>query len=63
MEQSIQTLEGTQDMELQSKGLVDVILGSILILSDRFYLKGDLHVMPYGDGMDLGFVAIAFYSF
>ena len=63
MEQTIQTLVGSEEQKLKSKGLADIALGSILSLSDRFYLKGELHVLPYEDGMDLGFTAIVGYSF
>lgn len=63
MGQAIQTLEGTEEKKLKSKSLVDITLGSILNLSDNFFLKGEVHVLPYGDGMDLGFVAIAAFSF
>lgn len=63
MQQTIQTLEGTEKKELQSKSLVDITLGSILNLSDYFFLKGEVHILPYSDGMDLGFVAIAAFSF
>ena len=61
--QTIQTLEGTEEKELQSKSLVDITLGSILTLSDYFFLKGEVHILPYKDGMDLGFVVIAAFSF
>ena len=63
MKQKIQTLEGTEEKKLKSKSLVDVTLGSILTLSTNFFLKGEVHVLPYDDGMDLGFVAIASFSF
>jgi len=63
MQQTVQTLEGTEEKELQSKSLVDITLGSILTLSDYFFLKGEAHLLPYRDGMDLGFVVIAAFSF
>ena len=63
MRQTIQTLEGTEEKELKSKSLLDITIGSILTLSDYFFLKGEVHILPYGDGMDLGFVAIAAFSF
>jgi hypothetical protein len=63
MKQAIQTLEGTEEKELKSKGLIDVTLGNILTLSDHFFLKGEVHVLPHSDGMDLGFVAIVAFSF
>lgn len=63
MQQKIQTLEGTEEKEFESKSLIDITLGSILTLSDNFFLKGEVHVLPYSNGMDLGFVAIASFSF
>jgi hypothetical protein len=63
MRQTVQTLEGTEEKELKSKSLVDITIGSILTLSDYFFLKAEVHILPYGDGMDLGFVAIAAFSF
>ncbi len=63
MTQTVQTLEGTEEKKLQSKSLVDITLGSILTLTDSFFLKGEVHILPSSDGMDLGFVAIAAFSF
>ena len=69
MEQTFQPLdrpeplEGTEEKKLKSKSLVDITIGSILTLNDYFFLKGEVHILPYGDGMDLGFVAIAAFSF
>jgi len=63
MKQTIQTLEGSEDKEIKSKSLIDITLGSILTLSDNFFLKGEVHILPSGDGMDLGVVAIAAYLF
>ncbi len=61
--QTVQTLNGIEEKELKSKGLIDITLGSILSLNDYFFLKGEVHVLPHSDGMDLGFVAIAAFSF
>ena len=63
IQQKVQSLEGKQEKELQSKGQIDITLGSSLILSDRFFLKAEVHILPYGDGIDLGLVAIAGFSF
>jgi len=63
MKQKIQSLKGTEEKKLKSKSLVDITLGSILNLSANFFLKGEVHVLPYDNGMDLGFVAIASFSF
>jgi hypothetical protein len=63
MQQIIQPLEGTEEKELKSKSLLDITLGSILTLNDYFFLKGEVHILPYSDGVDLGIVAIAAFSF
>jgi hypothetical protein len=63
MKQTVQTLEGSEEKEIKSKSLIDITLGSILTLSDNFFLKGEVHILPSGDGMDLGVVAIAAYVF
>ncbi len=63
MEQSIQTLEGLEEKEIEAKNLIDITLGSILTLSGNFFLKGEVHILPSGDGMDYGVVAIAVFEF
>ena len=63
MKQKIETLEGTEEKELDSKSLIDITIGSIISLSDNFFLKGEVHVLPYNNGMDMGFVAVASFSF
>lgn len=63
MTQNIQTLDGNEEKDLKSKGIVDVTLGSIIDLTDRFFIKGEIHVSPHGDGTDLGFVLVAAFSF
>jgi hypothetical protein len=63
MSQSIQDLNGTEEKDLKPKGLIDITIGTILTLSERFSLKGEAHILPYKGGMDLGFVAIAAFSF
>lgn len=63
MAQKVQTLEGTEEKELKSKSLVDASLGSIVNLTDRFFLKGEVHILPHGDGTDLGLVLVAAFSF
>jgi hypothetical protein len=63
LEQVIQTLEGSEKKDIKSKGLIDITIGSILSLSSNFILEGEAHVVPNGNGVDLGFVAIAAFSF
>ncbi len=63
MQQTIQDLKGTEEKEFKPKSQLDISLGSILTLKDYFYLKGEVHILPYNDGVDVGFVAIAAFSF
>jgi hypothetical protein len=63
MKQVIQTLEGTELKKINSKGLIDITLGSVISLSRNFFLRGEVHGVPNGNGMDLGFVAIVAFSF
>ena len=63
MTQNVQNLQGTEEKDLRSKSLIDVSLGSFFDLTDRFFLKSEVHISPHGDGMDLGFVLVAAFSF
>jgi hypothetical protein len=63
IKQTIENLKGTEEKELQCKGLLDITMGSTLSLRDNIFLRGEAHALPYGDGIDLGFVAIAAFSF
>jgi hypothetical protein len=63
MEQTIQDLKGLEEKKIESKGLIDITLGSILGLSENFFLKGEVHILPSNEGMDFGVVAIAAYLF
>lgn len=63
LNQVIQGLEGTEEKELKSKSLIDVTLGSRISLNDYFFLRGEVHALPHGDGLDWGFVAMAVFSF
>ncbi len=56
-------LEGTEEKDLRSRSLVDVSVGSIIHLTDRFFLEGEIHMLPHGGGVDLGFVFVAAFSF
>jgi hypothetical protein len=63
MTQNIQTLEGTEEKDLKSKSLLDASLGSIFSFTDRLFLKGEVHILPHGDGTDLGLVLVAGFTF
>jgi hypothetical protein len=52
-----------EEKDLKSKSLVDATLGSIFHLTDRFFIKGEVHIAPHGDGTDLGVVLVAAFSF
>lgn len=63
MTQTIQNLEGNEEKDLKPKSLVDVSVGSIFDFSDRFLIRGEIHLAPHGDGTDLGLVLVAAISF
>lgn len=63
MEQAIQDLEGLEEKKIKSKGVFDITLGSILSLSENFFLKGEVHILPSNERMDFGVVAVAAYEF
>lgn len=63
MQQKIQTLEGEEDKEIKSKGLIDATLGSIWKLNERFSMIGEAHLLPYSKGVDYGFVLSALIAF
>jgi len=70
MDQVIKTLEGTEEKEINEKNAFEGTLGSILELGKGFSLKGEIHIIPYsggidldGGGINLGFLAVAAFSF
>ena len=63
MEQAIQDLEGLEEKEIKSKNVIDITLGSILSLSENFFLKGEVHILPSSERMDFGVVAVVAYEF
>ncbi len=63
MEQAIQDLAGLEEKKIKSKGVIDITLGSILSLSENFFLKGEVHILPSSERTDFGVVAVAAYEF
>lgn len=63
MDQSIQTLEGSEEKKIESKNLIDITLGSIITFGEKFFLRGEAHVLPSSGGMDFGVVAVASFLF
>jgi hypothetical protein len=63
MEQTIQQLEGEEKKKIKGKGIIEGKLGSIFELGNRLTFKGEVHIIPYNGGINLGFVASAAFSF
>jgi hypothetical protein len=63
MEQTIQDLEGMEEKDIKAKSQFDAALGTLFHLSRAFSLKGEVHLMPYDGGVDIGFLFGAFLSF
>jgi len=63
MEETVQTLKGTEDKKFTGDGLFGFSLGAIYKATDSFSLKGEASFIPYKNGIDLGFMLKAAYSF
>lgn len=69
MEESIQTLSGTEEKKISSKGKFMISGGGIYDFSDSFNIKLEANVVPYGSGdtydggVDLGVALRIMYSF
>lgn len=63
MDQTIQDLKGNENKKISGKSLFNASLGAIYEISTAFSLKGEASIMPYKDGVDLGLMIKATYSF
>jgi len=61
--QTIQSLTGTQQREISSRGKFNATIGSIFELSERARLTGEVNILPHSDGIDLGFMAGVWFTF
>ncbi|MDH4217222.1 MAG: hypothetical protein OEY18_06015 [Candidatus Aminicenantes bacterium] len=72
MDQVIQTLEGTEEKKINGTNMFEGTLGSIFELGKGFSFRGEIHLLPYSykdeegknrNGIDMGFLAVAAFSF
>jgi len=63
MDQTVQDLEGSENKKISGKSSFCTSLGLIYKLTDAFGVKAEASLMPHKDGVDLGFMVKAMYSF
>lgn len=63
IDQTIQDLKGSEDKKISGKSLFSASLGAIYEVSKAFSFKGEVNIMPFKDGVDLGLMIRAIYSF
>jgi len=63
MDQEVKDLKGSEDQKITGKSVFSASLGAIYELSDAFNIKGEVSLMPFKDGVDLGIMFRAMYSF
>jgi hypothetical protein len=63
IDQVIQALEGEEEKEIKGRGVFEGKLGSILELGNHYLFKGEISIIPYDGGINLGFMAVAAFSF
>ena len=63
MEEAVQDLAGEESKKIASKSLLETTLGAVYKISSTFGLQGEVNIMPYKGGVDLGIIMRAFYSF
>jgi hypothetical protein len=63
MEQTVQDLIGKEDKMISGKSVFSLALGSLYEITDQWSVKGEISLLPYKAGLDIGLRAEAFYSF
>jgi hypothetical protein len=72
MDQTVQTLVGEEEKKIEGKGIIEGKIGSLFDLGRGFTIKSEIQLIPYSfediqgeksSGINLGFFAIAAFSF
>ncbi|MFB0566865.1 MAG: hypothetical protein ACETWK_14460 [Candidatus Aminicenantaceae bacterium] len=63
MDEKVQQLSGSEDKKISGKGLYGISTGAIYEVTNSFSIKGEASFIPIQNGVDLGFVIKAVYSF
>ncbi|MBL7082916.1 MAG: hypothetical protein ISS41_04700 [Candidatus Aminicenantes bacterium] len=63
MDQTIQDLTGSEDKKISGESSFSTSLGFNFIVTEALSFKAEGNFMPYKDGVDLGFMIKAMYSF
>lgn len=63
VDQSIQTLTGTEEKKIKGESLLSATIGAVFELTESFSIQGEAQVLPYKKSVDYGFTLRAVYSF
>ena len=63
MEETIQSLEGSENKKFSAEALIGISLGAIYEITDKISLKGEVSVHPYKENIDFGFMIKVAYVF
>lgn len=63
MEETIQSLKGSENKKFSAEALFGISLGAIYEITDKISLKGEVSVFPHKEGIDFGFMINAAYAF
>jgi len=63
MEETIQSLKGSENKKFSGEAFIGISLGAIYELTDSIGFKGEVSVYPHKEGIDFGFMINAAYAF
>lgn len=63
MDQTVEDLKGSENKEISEESSFSSSLGTIYKITDTFSIKGEASLIPRQNGIDLGFMLRAMYSF
>lgn len=63
MQEAVGELQGTERQKMYSKSFICIALGTNYELTPALILKGEVSLLPYNGGSDLGLIIKAMYSF
>jgi len=63
MEQTVQDLSGQEKKKITSKSLLETSLGAVYEISSALSFQGEINILPYKGGIDLGIIIRGLYSF
>ena len=62
MDETILDLEGIEEKKIQGKSVLRISLGAVYNITESFGVKAEAGILPYGGGVDVGFLVRLMYS-